>query len=322
MQIYNFNFKALGGYCEIQTFNTVLSKAERLALLVEKEVLRIQQKYSRYLENSVISQINRNAGISSVEADEETIALLDLAEICFIKSEGEFDITSGILRSVWDFSLSKQPTQSQLKKVLPLIDFNNLSWSNESVYLTEPGMEIDLGGLGKEYALERAKEICIKEGCENTLINFSGDVVAVGPKPDLSPWIVGIAHPRCKKSVLCTRSLFKGALITSGDYERYFISGNKRFSHILSPKTGYSPRFFQSCTIYHQSPLIAGALSTISFLLGADRAKMLLKEYEAKYLFVGCGEEDKLGNIDGDMEKVLNQNRKIINLREYAETHS
>lgn len=323
MELYDFSFRALGGFCEIKTFNHAWSKAERLALLIEKEVLRIQNKFSRYLEDSIVSRINKNAGISSVEVDEEVIALLDFAELCFEKSSGEFDITSGILRKAWSFTPPSLPSPDKLTKLLPLINFHNLSWSNESAYLSEPGMEIDLGGIGKEYALERAKEICIKEGCENTLLNFSGDLIAVGPKFDDSPWIVGIIHPRCNKSVLCSKELFKGALVTSGDYERFFIMENNRYCHILSPKTGYPPRYFQSCTVSHESPLIAGALSTISFLLGPEGAKVLLKEHQAKYLFVNDN-VDSLGLIEGNLEtKIKNdENRKIVNIRDYAAYHT
>jgi len=324
MEQYNFSFRALGGMCEIKTHSMAWSKAEKLALLVEKEVLRIQNKFSRYLEDSVVSRINRNAGTSSVEIDEEVVALFDFAEVCFEKSSGEFDITSGILRDAWDFSEPNLPTKDKLLEILPLINFSNLSWSHESAYLSEPSMELDLGGLGKEYALERSKEICIKECAEYTLLNFSGDILAVGPKFDQSPWIVGIAHPRCKKSILCSRELYKGALITSGDYERYFILNGKRYCHILSAKTGFSPRYLQSCTVSHDSPLIAGALSTISFLLGPDRAKVLLEEQQAKYLFVKSSDEDSLGLIEGNLDANIRKttNRKIVNIKEYAENHT
>lgn len=321
MELYNFSFRALGGFCEIQTFNKAWSKAERLALLIEKEVLRIQNKFSNYLDQSIISQINKQSGRSSVEVDEEVVALFDFAEICFKKSCGELDITFGPLKNIWDFSSSVLPSKEEVQSVLPLINFNNLSWSNDSAYLSEIGMEIDLGSISKYYSLEKIKEICIKEQCLNTLINFSGDLLAINTKYDGSPWIVGVAHPRCKKSMVCSRELYAGALMTTGDYDHYFIQNSKRYCNVLSARTGYSPEYFQSTSVFHDSPLIAGSLSQICFLVGKERSELLLNEHKAKYLFIASHDADGIGPIQGNLDNKMKKrvNNKIVNISSYAQ---
>jgi thiamine biosynthesis lipoprotein len=147
-------------------------------------------------------------------------------------------------------------------------------------------MALDLGGLAKEYAVDRACEILRASGVKNALLNFAGDVAAVGPKGDGSPWQVGIAHPRHPKGTFDAVGLYRGALATSGDYERFKIVDGIRYCHILNPITGYPTQEVHSVSVLAESCLVAGALSTIGMLLGWENGQHHLQTSGSPSLFI------------------------------------
>jgi FAD:protein FMN transferase len=287
-ELFRFPFQALGGANEVQICAEDRLFAESIANAVIEQVRLIESKFSRYQPSSIVSIINAAAGKEAVEVDEETGALLDYAQACYVQSGGLFDITSGVLRRVWDFKSGQVPTKSQIDEVLPLIGWSKIKWNNPYISLPISGMEIDFGGFGKEYATDRAAALLIEAEVEHALVNLGGDLRVIGQRPDHKPWSVGIVHPRQVGGVIASVDLSGGALATSGDYERFFELDGKRYCHILNPKTGMPVQSFQSVSVLADSCLIAGSASTIAVLLGEKRGEQFLKGLGLKYVVVGA----------------------------------
>lgn len=277
MEAQRHTFRVMGGEAslELRGSGVDLSAA---AAAVAAEAHRIEQKFSRYLPDSIVSEINRSAGHGVVGIDEETGALLDYAAACFEQSDGLFDITSGVLRRVWNFHDKILPREEDIARILPLVGWEKVEWRRPHLRLPLKGMEIDFGGIGKEYAVDRCVGVARELGVEAGFVNFAGDLRIIGPNSSGDPYRIGLVDPRRVGEVFATVEVVSGALATSGDYERYFEIEGRRFCHILNPKTGWPVGDFQSVSVLSESCLIAGSASTIAMLLGSDRGAKFLKE--------------------------------------------
>jgi FAD:protein FMN transferase len=269
-------FYAMGSDCAVHLFGETAEKVERFAAAAEHEVRRIEARYSLYRDDSELSRINRAAATGgSSDIDEETAGLIAYAKACFIKSDGAFDITSGLLRTVWDFSASRLPEQRAIDAVLPFIGLDKVTLSNGQLHFGKAGMELDFGGLGKEYAADRAAEICAALGARHGFIDLGGDIRVIGPQSDGLPWRIGIRHPRDASKLTAEIALSRGALATSGDYERFIEVGGRRYCHILDPRTGWPAQGLASVTVISDRCLVAGSLSTVAMLKGREGAAWL-----------------------------------------------
>jgi len=193
--VWKGSFDAMANPCEVLMDGCDESHAWKWLKIVAHEAWRIEKKYSRYRASSVLSRINRCQG-KTLAIDEETARLLAACDLMYQISEGKFDPTSGALRRVWDFSsgpgaLKRLPRKQDVEKILPFIGWDKVSWSETSVRLPQ-GVELDFGGIGKEYAVDRAGRLIGLVGAEHVLINFGGDILALGPAVDGSPWKVGL----------------------------------------------------------------------------------------------------------------------------------
>jgi thiamine biosynthesis lipoprotein len=268
MNIIKAQFKAMGGTGEIViACNHESSKAEQIVAQAKTEITRIEKKYSRYDSQSVVSKINQSAGLHSVDIEEETLSLINYAKSLYEQSQTLFDPTSGVLRQIWSFDSPRIPSLEELQSKLKLIGWPKVRITENQVFLQDRGMEIDFGGFGKEYALDRAASILKANGIESGYINLSGDIFVLGPKPDLKAWRMGIQHPRKVNQIMANISIMHGALATSGDYERFFELDGQRFCHILNPKTGMPVQHWQSVSVLAPLASVAGACSTIAMLL-------------------------------------------------------
>ncbi|MBK9161018.1 MAG: FAD:protein FMN transferase [Nitrosomonadales bacterium] len=285
MIFHRFSFKAMACDNELQFYAADSDAARRAANRAIAEVRRIETKYSRYREDSLVSQINREAGQSHVTVDEETAALLRFADTCYRDSGGRFDITSGVLRRIWDFRSGAVPGEQAVADILPQIGWAKVEWDGKQIRLPQQGMEIDFGGIGKEYAADRAALILRAEGISAGLVNLGGDICILGPHPDGSPWAVHIVRPRRPDTIMTTLPLGRGALTTSGDYQRYFESGGKRYCHILDPRTGWPVAYWRSATVIAAQCSAAGSAATIAMLLGGE-AVAFLESRKLGYLLV------------------------------------
>src|SRR4051812_7295394 len=271
MKLFRQTFRAMAGEHELQLAGD-MSVTRRAAAAAIADVKRIEAKYSRYRDDSVTSRINAAAGGDEVAIDDETAALLRYADQCFALSDGLFDITSGVLRRAWDFKRDPAalPSAHELAAAIELIGWPRVEWSAHAIRLPRAGMQIDFGGIGKEYAADRVATICLEHGLRHGLVNLSGDIRAIGPQADGTPWRVGIRHPRVHEAAIAGFDLATGAIATSGDYERYFDVDGKRYCHILNPKTGMPVARWQSVSVVSPLCIVAGSCATIAMLLEGD----------------------------------------------------
>lgn len=281
--LYRESFSAMGSRCEIRLAAADASHARRLAALAIAEVSRIEHKYSRYRSDSILSQINRAAGRHAIACDDETSALLDYADAVYRASQGRFDISSGVLRQAWDFRPAQLPQATQLAALLPLVDWRRVVRTPGAVYLPQAGMELDFGGFGKEYAVDRAAEVLLAHGVQHGYVNLGGDMRFLGPQPDGTPWQIGIQHPRDAQATIANIAISRGALTTSGDYERYFELAGQRYCHLLDPRSGMPVRHWRSVSVLAPLALTAGSCST-SAMLAAQQGRDFLEQTGMSYL--------------------------------------
>jgi len=252
---------------------------------VEREVARIEAKYSRYRADSVVSTINRAAGAGAVAIDDETRALFDYADACFHDSGGRFDVTSGVLRRAWNFNSGVPPSPSTVDALLPLVGWTRVRRDAASIRL-EAGMEIDFGGIGKEYAADRAMAAAREAGVAHGFVNLGGDIRVIGARASGEPWHAGVVHPRAVETTIAHVAVRDGALATSGDYERFFEHGGRRYCHILDARSGWpvadAP---QSVSVLAPLCIVAGSCATIAMLHGCD-AEAYLARTGLTYLLV------------------------------------
>jgi FAD:protein FMN transferase len=274
---FRTSFRAMASVHEIQIAGVDTQAAQRAADAAIADVLRIEHKYSRYRDDSLTTRINRDAGGKAVPIDAETAALLGYADACHRLSQGRFDLTSGVLRQVWNFRAEppRLPAPRDRDRIRPLIDWPAVVWDEHSIRLPRAGMEIDFGGIGKEYAADRAATILQEHGVRHALVNLGGDVRALGTQEEGAPWRVGIRHPRQDHAAIASIDLADGALATSGDYERYFEIDGRRYCHILDATTGMPVTFWQSVSVVAPLCVMAGSCSTIAMLLQADAPAFL-----------------------------------------------
>ena len=295
MNSFGFQFQAMSSECEIRLDGSDEAALAAAAQLAVDEVHRIERKYSRYRADSIVSRVNAAAGSGELVAvDDETRALLDFAGHLHELSDGLFDITSGVLRRVWDFRAARLPEPVALAKCLPLIGWQQVRWQGGFIGLPQVGMELDFGGFGKEYAADRAMAVLAAAGQRHGFVNLGGDIRVLGPRSDGSAWRFGIAHPRAPGGggggagdsaapTIATVELAAGALATSGDYERFFEFDGQRYCHILDPRSGWPVRSWASVSVTAPACVAAGALSTIAMLKGAQ-ALDFLTTHSASYL--------------------------------------
>jgi FAD:protein FMN transferase len=276
--LFRFSFHAMASENEIQLYASSPSDAAHIAQQAIEEVRRVERQFSRYRSDSVLTKINQAAGKHAVRVDDETAALLHYGATCFKMSGALFDLTSGVLRRCWNFAEPSLPDLSVLQETLALVGWEKVEWSPPNVYLPISGMELDFGGVGKEYAADRAASLCINLGCSHGLVNLAGDIRILGPHPDGSPWKIGIKHPRRPGAIISHIQLATGALATSGDYERFFELDGKRYCHILNPKTGYPTQELQAVSVVAPMCSVAGSLATIAMLKGNEGIQFLRKE--------------------------------------------
>lgn len=275
-------FFAMASPCEILFDTTQISQVEPMLALAFDETKRIEQKYSRYVLNNLMYKIN-NSHAKPISIDPETYQLLTFANTCYEISDAKFDITSGILRKAWTFDGSSNlPSPTLVNKLKAFVNWKQVSFNQKA--LTMPvGFELDFGGIGKEYAVNKVATL-LSEHLPNMsiLVNFGGDIQVTKPRTKLPYWQVGIDNPLADSSSAVV-NIANGGLATSGDANKYLLKDGIRYSHILDPSTGYpvvdAPR---SITVASQHCVQAGLLATLALLKGKG-AESFLKEQGLTY---------------------------------------
>lgn len=260
-------------------------RAEEALEAAKKETARIERLLSRFIPDSEISRVNKSAGRRYVELSSDTYEVLSRAIEFSGSCSGCFDITIGPLVDLWRSAKSRltPPEDIKVKQIIPLVNYKDLILDpvKKAAFLKNKGQSIDLGGIGKGYAAERILEVLREYGITSAFTNFGGNVAAIGAKPEGSPWRVGIQHPRSENKLIGALSISNKSVVTSGDYQRFFVdkAGNI-YHHILNPATGYpSESGLISATVITKNSMAADALSTILFIAGLERDVQLLKSF-------------------------------------------
>ena len=264
--------------CEVLVEGGDEALARQLTATACGEALRIEHKFSRYRQDSVISALHR-AGGAPFQVDEETAQLLDFAAACHALSAGLFDITSGVLRAAWRFDGSDQlPQPAQVQALLAHVGWHRVVWQRPFITLPQ-GMEVDLGGIGKEYAVDRVLGLLRDLTALPLLVNLGGDLAVSGPRATGKPWQVGVEDPQATvqdSGAAARAELLSGALATSGDARRFLLKDGVRYGHILDPRTGWpvvdAPR---SVTVAAPTCTEAGLFATLALLQGPHAAAWL-----------------------------------------------
>ena len=261
------SFRAMGGPCRLRL---EVAGQELAATAIEcavTEVQRLEQKYSRYLPDSLVSQINYCAGSGKpVLIDDETVGLLRYADTLYRESQGLFDLTSGVLRKAWDFASGTLPTTAELDELLPLVGWQRVRWDDNSITLAQAGMELDFGGMVKEYACDAAAAALRAAGVNYGLVDLAGDMAVTGHRASGEPWMIGIRHPREPGRAVAQIPLVGGGLASSGDYERCLLIDGKRYGHILNPNTGLPGSGLLAVSVASAQCLVAGSVATLAML--------------------------------------------------------
>lgn len=273
---YQGSFVAMGSPCEVLCGVDDEIQAAHVVDIVAAEAWRIEDKFSRYLPGNIVARINANAG-EPVAVDDETAGLLDFAASLHDMSDGRFDITSGALRKAWVFDGGDRvPDDFLVKSILRTVGWDKVAWRRPTLRM-QRGMQIDFGGIGKEYAVDKAFALAGETNAAPLLVNFGGDVVARGAPGNSKGWQVGIealdANVRRADRLI---HLSQGALATSGDARRYVLKDGVRYGHILDPRTGWpvagAPR---SVTVAADTCTQAGMFATLAMLEGAGAEAFL-----------------------------------------------
>jgi thiamine biosynthesis lipoprotein len=279
------SFNAMASRCAVLFHHLPQTRAEHLMNIAVNEVRRIEQKYSRYRDDNIIADINSSQG-KPVELDHETWQLLEFADYAYQFSDGLFDLSAGVLRRVWKFNGSDAlPTEKEIAALRPLIDWRAVKRTEHpngrKTLQLKPGMELDFGGIGKEYAADRCLITLMQQTDQAKapmLVNLGGDIATNGALFKAHHWVIGVTNSKPNKPPQHLK-LADGALATSGDEHRFLLKGGVRYSHILNPKTGWpvegAPR---SVSVSANSCLEAGLLSTLAMLKGHGAETFLQKQ--------------------------------------------
>ena len=272
-------FRAMAGPCEVLIETPDATEARAVTERVADCAWRIEDKYSRYRRGNLVDEIN-TAGGRAVTVDEETAKLLDFAATLHDLSDGLFDITSGVLRRAWTFDGgTRLPTQAEIEALLPLVGWDQVQWRRPKLRLL-PDMQLDFGGIGKEYAVDQAVQVARNICGRAALVNFGGDLAVSRSRADGRPWRVGIEDPVVRaRAATRVLELRHGALATSGDTHRFVLADGTRYSHILDPRSGWPVRDApRSVTVAAGTCTQAGMLTSLAVLAGNDAERFLESE--------------------------------------------
>ncbi len=247
------------------------------------EITRIENLISEWREETQISEVNRNAGIKPVKVDREVFDLTKRALYYSNESNGVFDISTASMDKVWFFdgSMTVMPSKATISQSIKKVNYKNIILDSKActIYLTQKGMKIGFGSIGKGYAADKGRELMIGNGVVAGIVNASGDIATWGKQPNGKPWAIGINNPFSNRGIANVLKLEDSAVATSGSYEKYAEINGVRYSHIINPKTGYPASGLTSVTIYGPSAEFSNFLSTSIMVLGKDEGRKLAKKY-------------------------------------------
>lgn len=238
------------------------------------EIRRIEKMISSWDPASETSEVNRQAGIQPVQVSGELFELINRCLELSKLTDGAFDISYASMDRLWKFdgSMKELPSAEEIKASVARVGYQKIQLDKElkTVFLPEKGMKIGFGAIGKGYAADKAKDLLLKQGVAAGIINASGDMSSWGTQPGGKPWQVAITNPMDKTKSFGLLPMGEGAVVTSGDYEKFVRFNGKRYSHIMDPRTGYPATGIVSVTVFAPRAELADALSTAVFVMGIE----------------------------------------------------
>lgn len=271
---YKRTLKLMGSRFDITVVAKDPVEANEYIDLAINEITRIEQLISSWDPKSQTSEINRNAGIKPVKIDSELFDLIQRGIGISKLTDGAFDISYASMDKIWKFdgSMTEMPSTDSIKASVSKVGYRNiiLDKKDNTVFLKLKGMKIGFGAIGKGYAADKAKNLLISKGVVAGIINASGDMNTWGKQPDGSEWKVAITNPMDKNKVFALLPINNGAVVTSGNYEKYVTFNDVRYTHIIDPRTGYPATGIISVTVFAPKAELADALATSVFVMGIE----------------------------------------------------
>lgn len=314
LKYYNTIGFGLGTIIEQKVAAESADDANHIFCRINEILQRIESEMSYFIAESRVSQLNSSNGKDSVKMDSDTFDVLKTADTFYKLSGGAFDVTAAPLTALWRDCINNKavPEAQTIQSLMPLVSGSHLKLDKNSLTARiGRGQSVDLGGIGKGFAADIAMKAYRGLGVTSALINLGGNVHTLGKKTHGDPWIIGIQNPRSARGqFIAGLALENESVVTSGDYEKYFIAKGKRYHHIIDPKTGYpSDSGLISATVLSPSSMEADALSTAGFVSGLQRGMELVEQTpraegilitKEKTVFVTRGLKDRfIANGDG-----------------------
>lgn len=273
-QTYKRTLVLMGSRFDITVVANNQTAANNYIDTAVSEISRIEKLISSWDSTSQTSEINRNAGIRPVKVEPELFRLIERAKAISDITNGAFDISYASMDQLWKFdgSMTTLPSEKDIKASVRRVGYHNiiLDHAKETVFLKLKGMKIGFGAIGKGYAADRAKALLIAQGVSAGIINASGDMITWGVQPDGSIWKVAITNPLDKSKSFGLLPITNGAVVTSGNYEKFVEFKGQRYSHIIDPRSGMPTRGIISVTVFAPKAELADALATALFVMGKD----------------------------------------------------
>lgn len=257
---------------------TVVAKdsleANYFITLAVNEITRIEKLISSWDKKSETTLINKNAGIAPIKVSKELYELIERSLKISKLTDGAFDVSYASMDKIWQFNgnMTQVPNAKQIKQSVAKVGYKNIILNKEesTVYLKQKGMKIGFGAIGKGYAADKAKALLVKKGVISGIINASGDMNTWGKQPNGEEWKVAITNPMDKNKAFALLPITNGAVVTSGNYEKFVMLNGKRYSHIIDPRTGYPSSSIISVTVFAPKAELADALATSVFVMGKE----------------------------------------------------
>uniref|UniRef100_UPI00404ADDB6 FAD:protein FMN transferase n=1 Tax=Gelidibacter sp. TaxID=2018083 RepID=UPI00404ADDB6 len=273
-QVYKQTLKLMGSRFDITVVANDSVQGHIYINDAIEEISRIEQLISSWDPKSQTSEVNRNAGIKAVKVDKELFDLIERSIAISKLTDGAFDITYASMDKIWkyDGSMIQMPSEDVIKASVRKIGYQNIILNKEAttVFLKLEGMKIGFGAIGKGYAADKAKDLLMSKGVKSGIINASGDMNTWGLQLNGEPWKVAITNPMDKTKAYGLLPISDGAVVTSGNYEKFVEFNNVRYSHIIDPRTGYPSTGIISVTVFAPKAELADALATSVFVMGKE----------------------------------------------------
>ncbi|MFS4467279.1 FAD:protein FMN transferase [Maribacter sp. 2210JD10-5] len=274
--------KLMGSQFEI----TVVSENEDLGYINIQEAIgeiqRIEKLISSWDEESETYQINKYAGVKPVKISQELFKLIERSKQISELTDGAFDISHASMDKIWKFdgSMTNMPSNAKIRASVAKVGYKKiiLDATESTVFLEEKGMKISFGAIGKGYAADKAKELLVSKQVVAGIINASGDLTTWGTKASGEKWLIGIANPLSKDKIFSWLPILESSVATSGNYEKYVIINNKKYTHIIDPRTGYPSSGINSVSVFAKSAELCDALATAIFIMGKNAGLSLINQ--------------------------------------------